>query len=187
MAGANLRNVMASPFVHVVGRDLSARVEDHPNPDYVDHVWITMTAGSVGRVLVAVNTLSRLNRDAGHDPRVRVGVIRGTWNTLPHPVLENVPGLNYGTLEKESSVFFEHFERPALDTLLLDTTHRAVVLEVWGAPYHNRKRLGVHQVHSRRASCAMREDVQNLDGALRFYFADDHTTAMFLFKFCGQV
>lgn len=172
--------------MHAVGGELHVRVEEHPNPDYVDHVWITMNAGAAGRPLVSVNTLSKRNRDLGFDPRVRVGLIRGEWEELPMRGLVGAERLDYAELEEAHSVFYEHFERPALEELLAKTAQSAALLEVWGAPYRNQHRLGIHQIHSRRASCAVKTDIQGQDGALRFYFQKDKRTTMFLFKFCGQ-
>jgi hypothetical protein len=186
VSGAPLANPLGAPFVHAVGGELHVRVEEHPNPDYVDHVWITMDAGSAGRPLVSINTLSKRNRDAGFDPRIRVGRIRGSWDLLPQRGLEAATHLDYAELEQAHSVYYEHYERPAMEKLLLTTARRATLLEVWGAPYRNKKRLGIHQIHSRRASCAVTSDIRGHDGALRFYFPEDKTTAMFLFKFCGQ-
>lgn len=173
-------------FVHAAGGDLQARVEDHPNPGHIDHVWITMDAGGGPRVLVSINTSSRRNRDAGFDPRVRVGLVRGTWTHLPPRGIVPCPGLDYGKIEEETNVFFEHYERPTLEALLTESTHRAALLEVWGAPYRNKNRRGIHQIHSRRASCAVSEDWRGRDGALRFYFASDQTSLLVLLKFCGQ-
>jgi hypothetical protein len=186
VAGVPLADPLGVPFVRAVGGELHVRVEEHPNPDYVDHVWITMNAGAVGRPLVSVNTLSKRNRDAGFDPRVRVGTIRGEWDNLPRRGLEAADSLDYADLEREHNVFFEHYERPKLEELLADTARGAALLEVWGAPYRNNHRLGIHQIHSRRASCAMSADIQGHDGALRFYFQEDKRTLMLLFKFCGQ-
>ncbi len=173
-------------LVHAVGGDLRARMEEHPNPEYIDHVWITMEAGGPERMTVAVNTLSRRNRLAGFDPRLRVGILRGTWQHLPGRGVSRCKGFDYAEIESQANVFFEHYESVALEELLLDTTSRAMLLEVWGAPYHQRRRHGIHQIHSRRASCAVSEDIRNLDGALQFYFPVEQTTALFLFKFCGQ-
>ncbi len=179
-------DLLGAPFVHAVGGELQVQVEHHPNPDYVDHVWITMDVGWPVRPLVSVNTLSKLNRDAGFDPRVRVARIRGTWESLPPRGLKVAGHLDYADLEATHCVYYEHYERPALERLLAAATHRAILLEVWGAPYRNRNRLGIHQIHSRRASCAVPTDIRGHDGALRFYFPEDRTTAMLLFKFCGQ-
>lgn len=176
----------AASFVHAVGGDLQAQVEDHPNPDHIDHVWITMNTGGAARVLVSINTLSRRNRDAGFDPRVRAGLVRGTWTVLPPRGITPGPGLDYGRIEAETNVFFEHYERLTLEALLTESARRAVLLEAWGVPYRNKNRRGIHQIHSRRASCAVSEDIQGRDGALRFYFAEDRSSLFVMLKFCGQ-
>jgi hypothetical protein len=171
------------PLIKVTGRILGAEVEKHQRPDYVDHVWIRVHAGE--EVLVSVNTSSRKNQLAGFDPRIRVGLIRGTWTTLPPSGAEICPANDYAEIEARSNVFFEHYDRKPLEGLLLDRCARACRLEVWGAPYHQRV-PGVHQVHSRRASCAVPEDLRGRDGALRFYFESEQATELLLFKFCGQ-
>jgi hypothetical protein len=45
--------------------DLQVQVEQHQDPAQIGHVRITMDAGNMGPVFVAVNTLSKNNRDAG--------------------------------------------------------------------------------------------------------------------------
>ena len=180
-------NPFAAPFVHAVGGDLHARVEQHRDPAAIDHVWITMDVGSPRPVFVSVNTLSKRNRDAGFDPRVQVGILgEGRWKDLPGRVAEACPGCNYAEVEGRANVYFEHYERRRLEDLLLAATLRAELLEVWGTPYFRRFRAGIHQIHSRRPSCAVAEDLPNRDGALRFYFVSDQTCTLFLFKFCGQ-
>ncbi len=170
-----------APLVRAAGRVLGAEVEQSENPDEVDHVWIRMDIG--GEIAVAVNTLSKKNRMAGRDPRVRVGMVRGPEEDPPPPGASACARLDYAEIEARENVFFEHFERAALEVLLLDCCGRARALEVWGAP-HGGSREGIHQVHSRRASCAVPEDVVGTDGALKFYFEEG--TLVLLFKFCGQ-
>jgi len=185
VAGAFALDPFRAPFVHAAGEELHVRVESHPNPDYVDHVWITMNAGSC-RPLVSINTLSKRNREAGFDPRIRVGIVKGNWETLPPRGIEPASPLDYEDLERENSIFFEYYERRDLEDLLVETTKLAALLEVWGVPYRNKGRFGIHQIHSRRASCAVSTDIPGHDGALRFYFSGAQTTSLFLFKFCGQ-
>ncbi len=86
----------------------------------------------------------------------------------------------------DPNAYFEHFGRRSLERLLVETTRRATLLEVWGTPYFRKDRSGIHQVHSRKPSCAVFEDVPNRDGALQFYFVSDQSSTLFLFKFCGQ-
>lgn len=175
----------AAPFLHAVGNELQATVEIHPNPEHIDHVWISMDVGRRDRLTVSINTFSRLNHDAGFDARVRLGLLREPWALLPGRGVTEHAGLDYGNIESAANVFYEHYAREALEDLLLHTAQRAILLEAWGTPYSNRHRPGLHQIHSRRASCAVAEDIRHHDGALRFYFSD-HTSVWFLFKFCGQ-
>lgn len=171
------------PLVRVAGRILGADVEEGSNPEEIDHVWIRIDAG--GELVVSVNTSSRKNRVAGFDPRIRVGRSRGRWATLPAPAAEVCESSDYAEIESSNNVFFEHYEREPLEDLLLERSGGACLLEVWGAPYRQRVQ-GVHQVHSRRASCAVPEDIRRRDGALKFYFEAGQETELFLFKFCGQ-
>lgn len=173
-------------LAHAVGGNLHARAEHHHDPAHIDHVWIHMQAGDAGLVQVSVNTSSRRNLLAGFDPRVRVGVIPGTWEELPPRGFEPFPRFDYAEQERDTNVYFEHFERQALEELLITTTEKACLLEAWGAPYQHPQNPGLHQIHSRRASCAVAEDIRFHDGALRFYFSEKKKSMLFLFKFCGQ-
>jgi hypothetical protein len=183
---AVVANPFTAPFVHAVGGDLQWQLERHENPAQADHIWITMRAGSAGRVVVAINTLSRRNRDAGFDERLRAGILRETWEALPERGAEAWPGFNYAEIEERANVYFEHHDRSSLERLLLDATRAATLLEVYGTPYLRKNIRGIHQVHSRRPSCAILEDFPNRDGALRFYFERDQISALLLLKFCGQ-
>lgn len=175
----------AAPFIHAVGGELRATVEFHRDPSHVDHVWITMDVGLPDRLTVSINTFSRRNHDAGFDARIRLGLHRENWTTLPPRGVEPQSGLDYADHEASANIFYEHYQREKLEDLLLLTSHEAILLEAWGSPYFRKGRPGLHQVHSRRASCAVSDDIRNLDGALRFYLPDRSST-LFLFKFCGQ-
>lgn len=171
------------PLVKVVGHIRGVEIEQHENAEEIDHVWIRIAAGN--EVVVSVNTSSKRNRLAGFDPRIRVGLSRGTWSTLPSCGVEICNSSDYAEIESRENVFFEHYGRQAVEDLLMDRCARACLLEVWGTPYHRRGE-GVHQVHSRRASCAVPEDIVGRDGALKFYFQEGQLTEHLLFKFCGQ-
>ena len=93
--------------------------------------------------------------------------------------------LNYASIESNSNVFYEFYERKELEELLRDQTERATWVQAWGVAFA-RRTLGVHQIHCRRASCAVAEDLHGMDGALRFYREDEGVAEMLLFKFCGQ-
>jgi hypothetical protein len=59
-------------------------------------------------------------------------------------------------------------------------------LEAWGERYV-RTHIGIHQVHSMRASCSVLRDFIGRDGAIRFYFAEEARAELLLFKYCGQL
>jgi len=171
-------------LVHVAGEPISFIAEIDRVPANIDHFWITIRMGDAGPLRIALSTHSRQNAAAGFDPRMRVGVIAAATPALPAAGLFPSNGLDYTTLEAEMPVTYLEYERPALEALLADKTRRAIFIEAWGELYV-RQHLGIHQVHSRRASCSVLTDYVGRDGAIRFYFADG-TTEMFLFKYCGQ-
>ncbi len=160
-------------------------MEEHRNPEEIDHVLITMDVGRGPRLLVSVNTLSKRNREAGFDARLRVGVVREAWTILPPRGIEPMDTFDYAAVEATQNVFYEHTTRLDLEKRLLESAREACLLEAWGAPYLHRG-PGLHQIHSRRASCAVPDDIIGNDGALRFYFDQDRGSEMLLFKFCGQ-
>lgn len=147
---------------------------------------MTLDAGDIGRFEVAISTCSKRNRDAGFDARMRVAVIASNWVALPAAGLMPCDRLDYGELEALSACEFSIYERPALEQLLAEKTSRAVVVEAWGALFV-RSRIGMHQVHSRRASCSVAQDIVGRDGAIRFYFDEERATEMLLLKYCGQL
>jgi hypothetical protein len=81
-------------------------------------------------------------------------------------------------------VGYVEYERHALELLLTAKAKAAVFIEAWGELYV-RTHLGIHQVHSMRASCSVARDFVGRDGAIRFYFLDG-TADLLLFKYCGQ-
>ncbi len=175
----------AAPFIYAAGGDIEVRIEDHPDPERVDHVWISIDTGEFGRIRVAVNTDSRNSLMAGFDRRVRVGTLRGTWTELPPRLVQAHRGFDYTEIPDIENIAFEPTPRPLVESLLTRACYRASLLEVWGTPYE-RPRVGIHQIHSRRASRAVPVDLRGRDGALQFYFRDDHSTLLMLFKFDGQ-
>ncbi len=175
----------AEEFVVVAGEPANFQVEPDADPGRVDHVWITIRAGRFGRVRISISTWSLKHAAEGFDPRMRVGVLTAPWTQVPESGIFPARGLDYGELERAQSILYPEMERPALEEMLREKTNRAVCVEAWGALYL-RDRLGIHQVHSRRASCSVRSDYVGRDGAVRFYFPD-RTAEMVLFKYCGQV
>jgi len=116
---------------------------------------------------------------------MRLGRLASTWMELPPAGLTKSAGLDYRTIEAASPVSFLEYERPALEALLTDKAKRAVFIEAWGELYV-RTHVGIHQVHSMRASCSVAREFIGRDGAIRFYF-NDGTAEILLFKYCGQV
>jgi hypothetical protein len=172
-------------FVHIIGVPYAVQVEQSEDPARLDHVWLTLEVPPFGRLRVAVNTLSRLNRDAGFDSTVRLGIVASTYGEKPNTGLEEFPGFDYAKIEAKEKVAFESFEREALSELLATRAKTAIRAEVWGDLYA-RDHIGLHQIHSRRASCAVKPDLRNRDGALKLYYPEGNRAELFLFKFCGQ-
>ena len=172
-------------FVHVRGIPYTVAVEESADPLKIDHVYLNVEAPPFGRLRVAINTLSRLNRDGGFDGRVRVGIITSTYTEKPTPGLEECPGLDYAKQEEKHNVVYKEYEREALTEMLVTKMKVAIRAEIWGELYAT-DHIGVHQVHSRRASCAVPLDLKGRDGALKLYYPQDNLAEAFLFKFCGQ-
>jgi hypothetical protein len=170
--------------VHVAGEPLSFAAEIDKVASNIDHFWITIRTGEAGSLRIALSTHSRQNAAAGFDPRVRVGVIASAWTELPTAGVIGCAGLDYRTIEAAAPLTYLEYERPMLEALLTEKTRRAVFIEAWGELYV-RTHLGIHQVHSRRASCSVPKEYLGRDGAIRFYFPDV-TAEMLLFKYCGQ-
>jgi hypothetical protein len=179
-----IRNSPAK-FVHVVGVPYAVEVEQSEDPLRNDHVWITIEAPPFGRLRCAVNTLSRFNRDAGFDSRVRVAIMSSTWTERPPTGLEEINGLDYAAVEAQFGLKYESYEHQPLSDLLVARAKSAIRAEVWGELYAA-ETLGVHQIHCRRSSCAVKADVKGRDGALKLYYAQDNLAETFFFKFCGQ-
>jgi hypothetical protein len=150
----------------------------------MDHFWITLGLGTGEPVRIALSTHSRQNAAAGFDPRIRLGVVAGTWSELPPPGLVKSPGLDYSAIERASALTYVEYAREPLEVLLTDKAGRAALIEAWGELYI-RTHIGIHQVHSMRASCSVARDLLGRDGAIRFYF-NSNQTELLLFKYCGQ-
>jgi hypothetical protein len=171
-------------YAHVVGTVSKVEMEVASTPDRVDHVWITIDVPPCGPVLLSVNTLSRLNRNEGFDPLVRVAIVKTSYAGTPEPFIEEAMGLDYATIEAQFHPRWESYEHDSLAELLMRRARAALRVEAWGEIYR-KPHLGLHQIHSRRASCAVKTDLIGHDGALRFYLRDGRAE-MFLFKYCGQ-
>ncbi len=171
-------------FVQVAGKPIAFAAEIDKVASNIDHFWITIRIGEAGSLRIALSTHSRQSAAAGFDPRVRLGLIAEEWAALPAAGLRTCAGLDYHVIEAATPVIYLEYERPALEALLMEKTGRAVFIEAWGELYV-RNHLGIHQVHSRRASFSVPKEYLGRDGAIRFYFADDMAETA-LFKYCGQ-
>jgi hypothetical protein len=160
-------------------------VEETGDPLKDDHVYLNVEAPPFGRLRVAVNTFSRVNADAGFDGRVRVGIIKSTYAEKPVAGLEECAGLDYTKQEEKHGITYETYERLALTEMLVAKMKAAIRVEIWGELYAT-DHIGVHQVHSRRASSAVPTDLKSRDGALKLYYPQENAAEAFLFKFHGQ-
>jgi hypothetical protein len=172
-------------YVTVAGEIASVVIEEHREASKIDHVWITVRAGELGRVDISLSTSSRQNRAAGFDPRVRIAAIISTWTELPAAGVRLSDGLDYAQLEAAHAIDYQAHERHELEQLLVTKVQRAIYAEAQGE-FYVRAHVGVHQIHSRRASLAVSRDVIGQDGALRLYYAQPNACEMLLFKFSGQ-
>ena len=178
-AGAN-----HGDLVHLAGTPIAFAAEIDRVPANIDHFWITVAIGAAEPIRIALSTHSRQNAAAGFDPRMRVGIVASSWTELPPPGLVKSTGLDYRTIEATAPVNYVEYDRPTLELLLTDKAKRAVFIEAWGELYV-RTHIGIHQVHSMRASCSIPRDFVGRDGAIRFYFPDGRAELV-LFKYCGQ-
>ncbi len=150
-----------------------------------EQIWLTLETPPLGRIRVAINTLSKLSRDAGQEHRIRMAVETSAWTEKPQTGLIEAEGQSYAVLEAASKVKYELQSPAELAASLAAKAKTAVRAEVWGELYA-KDHLGVRQVHSRRASKAVREDVAGRDGALKLYYSEGNQAELFLFKFEGQ-
>lgn len=172
-------------YVVVAGEIASVAIETDNDPRKVDHVWIQVRAAEYGRVQISLSTASRQSRAAGFDPRLRVGVVRSGWIDLPPAGVRVVAPLDYHLIEAAQPVVYTPLDRVAIEQLLIEKARRAIWVEGFGE-FYVRAHIGVHQIHSRRASYAVPRDVLGQDGAIRFYFREANASEMLLFKFDGQ-
>jgi hypothetical protein len=172
-------------FVLAAGELVSAASEVTADPARRDHFWITIRAGELGRLQISISTYSLKHAAEGFDPRMRVGVVNSQWSQLPSAGIFTAAGLDYAELERVTPIIFQEMERSELEEFLAAKARRAIFVEAWGS-FYLRGKPGIHQVHSRRASCSVRTDFVGRDGALRFYYRES-LAEMILFKYCGQV
>ena len=174
----------AEEFVLGAGEIVSFAREVAPDPAKRDHFWITIRAGHLGRLQISISTYSSKSLADGFDPRMRVGVVSSPWSQLPAAGLFPAAGLDYAELERVTPIIYREMERAELEEFLAAKASRAIFVEAWGA-FYLRGKPGIHQVHSRRASCSVSTDYVGRDGAVRFYYRES-LAEMILFKYCGQ-
>jgi hypothetical protein len=175
----------AAKFVHVTGVPYTVeRAPAATEGTESDNLWLTVEAPPFGRLRVVLNTASAAARTAGDSPNLRVGIVQSTWTEKPAPKLAEDNGQDYAKIEAAFAVTYQEMAPAELFDLLAERAKRAVRAEVWGELFA-RDTLGVRQVHSRRKSRAVPDDLRNRDGALKLYYADN-TAELMLFKFEGQ-
>ncbi len=172
-------------FVRVTGVPYVVEIPPASDPTEADHIWVTLEVPPLGRIRTVINTVSKLSRNAGHDPRMRVSIQHSTWTEKPQTGLIESEGQSYSLLEKGNHVTYKEYEQADLAAILAARVKSAIRAEVWGDLYA-RDHLGVRQVHSRRASKAVTDDLVGRDGALKLFYPEGNDAELFLFKFYGQ-
>jgi hypothetical protein len=160
-------------------------VEYSTDSSRVDHVWLTLTLDHKANLRAALNTISRRNRDAGFDARIRVGIRRSQYEQLPETGIFDGGRFDYAEIERTANIFYEYHDQNEMESMLIEKCELAILAEVWGDIYAH-QHVGIHQIHSRRASCAVTSDIAGRDGALKLYYAEERACELLLFKFCGQ-
>ncbi|MGC3990890.1 MAG: hypothetical protein QM796_14680 [Chthoniobacteraceae bacterium] len=169
-------------FCHGAGRLIHTEPDASPVPSRQDHILFTIDA--CGPLVLAVNTFSRLNFNAGYEARIHLGMVLGSYETLPESGLSPCAPLDYTTLDQTMAVNYRWTEKVEMETLLLKQGRECIFIEAWGDVFI-RQQTGIHQIHSRRSSCAVEQDYHGRDGAIKFYHPDLHFDLLLL-KFCGQ-
>ncbi len=169
----------------MAGDVVNFEIEKSRTEENIDHVFVTVDAGLASPVVLSLNTESFRSRIAGHDPRLRVGTLHGRWTHLPPRGLYPLEFFDYDTVELIENVEYRVLERAAVEEYFAMRCAKCRRVEAWGAPYH-RAQPGLHQIHSRRSSAAVAENLRGRDGAVRFYFDEGQRVDLSLLKFCGQ-
>lgn len=171
--------------MRVAGTVSGFQIENSQREENIDHVFVTVDAGLSLPIVLSLNTLSFRNRVAGHDPRIRLASLRWRWTRLPARGLYPLESFDYDTVELLENAEYRVLGRTEMEEYFALHCANCRLIEAWGVAYH-RAQPGLHQIHSRRASCAVLEDLRGRDGAVRFYFDNDQRSELALLKFCGQ-
>ena len=172
-------------MARVAGEVSRFEVETSQRVENIDHVYVTVDAGLQSPVTLSLNTLSFRNRVAGHDPRIRLRVLRWRWTHLPARGLYPLEFFDYDTIELIENVEYRILERTAMEEYFASRCANCRRIEAWGVPFR-RAQPGLHQIHSRRSSASVPNDRRGGDGAVRFYFDQDQRVELALLKFTGQ-
>jgi hypothetical protein len=105
-----------------VGKPIEFAVETNSDPMKIDHFWITIEAGRIGALRIALSTYSAKQAQAGFDPRMRVGIVALIWTELPNAGLFKCAGLDYRKIEASHPITYAEYERDALVQLLSEKT-----------------------------------------------------------------
>lgn len=173
------------PYRRVVGRPVSVLLEPAASPEKIDHVWVNLALDKPGPMRAVINTVSLRNQAAGFDDRVWLATVSSAFDVPPAPGIFAAEGLDYDEISEKHRLEFVAMNRAALELLFCEKLRLADLIEVWGELYE-RAGPGVHQIHSRRSSCAVAEDQRGRDGAFQCYDLKTRTAELFLLKFCGQ-
>lgn len=160
-------------------------LEKTPREENIDHVYLTVEAGLQSPVTLSLNTLSLRSRLAGHDPRIRLGVLGWRWRHLPARRLYPLEFFDDDTVGLIEDIEYRILERTALEEYFALRCTNCRRIEAWGIPQH-RPEPGLHQIHSRRRSAGVPTELRGQDGAVRFYFDADQQVELALLKFSGH-
>jgi hypothetical protein len=144
---------------------------------------VTLNVNTPAPIRVILNTLSTRNARAGFDGALRVATILEREQSRPPPGVYFGPLLDYERLYPNAA--YRRCDQVEMENLLLGMIQQGLFAEAWGCLFGKNK-TGLHQVHCRRASCAVPTDLHGSDGALRIYHDDENASELLLFKFCGQ-
>ncbi len=164
-------------------------IEIQPEPilagGVVDHIWVSVRVSQTSVLVVTLNIFSKRNADAGFDSRIWVGRIRQDVLEDPEPGIVLGESLDYRQIESSNTVFYEALDQSDLETLILSRISPGNFVKAWGYLFGQPFR-GLHQVHCRWASCAVKEHLTGRDGAVAIYETGGGFRELLLFKFCGQ-
>ena len=185
-AGRSFVRMNAGQLSRVVGVPWLGMVEPASADERVDHVWISIAVPGYGNVQLNLSTRSSRNRRAGFDDAIRLAVLRESGLPRPKPGVHACPRFDYADIERQEPLEYVRQTRDGMERILLDAAASSDLIEAWGSLYA-RDHVGLHEIHSRKASCAVPQDLRGRDGAVRFYRAGTTDSELFLLKFCGQL